>query len=307
MSHPSRHASNLNRTNRTDTSQPPEDSLPGSGCLTQVSFHAAGWCRQSARLAGRPDRGSIRFHAVFVRIEHPTFGTHLIDTGYGPGYLDAIRRFPESILGRLLPTTIGPERSPDEVLRRAGVPLDSIGSILISHFHGDHVGGLDRFPNVRLAARGIAYETPERRGRLGRLMMGYVRELVPSDFAERVDRIDESEFVAGVGLLDGFRVRDHFGDGSLWWVDLPGHAAGHVGFLLRTNDEAIFYVVDACWDVPSTLAGRPMPFVSRRVQFDARAYQATRVRLKAWSERFGRRPIACHCHETLARVADLPD
>jgi len=106
-------------------------------------------------------------------------------------------------------------------------------------------------------------------------------------------------------VLQDFRVGDPWGDGSLLWVDLPGHAAGHCGFLLRTATETLFYVVDACWDVEAMLAGRRLPALGRMVQADATAYEQTHSRLRDWSRKYRLPLIACHCPRTLLRVRNL--
>lgn len=269
-----------------------------------LTFLAAGKCRQKARLAGRLESGWIDFHAVFVHLVHPTKGSFLIDTGYGPAYLEAVRHFPERILNWLLPVSYSQSDSPREQVRRAGFDPDALAGVFVSHFHADHIGGLKEFAGVPMWTRRSAYETASRGGRISRLRRGFVQQLMPNDFSERVTYLEEADARSDDPELPGFRVWDLFGDGLVKWVDLPGHAAGHVGYLLRSNEGPLFYIVDACWDVESMLAGRRLPWLGRNVQSDWSSYQSTQQKLTSWHRETGIPVVACHCQRTLERVAN---
>ena len=267
-----------------------------------VTFLKAGSCRQKARLAGRLESGSIDFHAVFLHVRHPEHGDYLIDTGYGPRYMELLRKFPERVLGWLLPTRLATDEYPDLRIRQAGLDPDALRGILLSHFHADHIGGVSRFPGVPLVARRAAYESASRGGHWSQVARGFVSRLLPDDLSNHVRWIDEPNFVPGTGVLSEFLVHDYWQDGSLLWVDLPGHADHHVGFLLRTAEGPLFYIVDACWDVEALLAARRLPWLGRHVQHNAQRYEATQQRLRDFHHATGIPLLACHCHRTLPRV-----
>ena len=93
------------------------------------------------------------------------------------------------------------------------------------------------------------------------------------------------------------------GDGSLLLVDLPGHAEGHVGFILNTDSGRIFYVADAFWDIRVLHAGRQIPRLSRRIQQDWPRYLRTQEKLSALEKAVeaGELPLqlyATHCPTT---------
>ena len=132
---------------------------------------------------------------------------------------------------------------------------------------------------------------------------GFLDALVPAGFTARGQAIAEQAFVPGTGLLADFHVHDFWGEGSLLLVDLPGHAEGHTGYVLRTAAETVFYIVDACWDVDVLLKGRTLPRLSRGLQFDYAAYQQTQAKLRRVAASGAIRLLACHCPRTQDHVA----
>lgn len=85
-------------------------------------------------------------------IVHPERGDVLYDTGYAPPFFAATRPFPERLYRMLLPVTLAPGESLAAQLRRGGADPARVGTVLISHFHGDHVSGLADFPHARFVA-----------------------------------------------------------------------------------------------------------------------------------------------------------
>lgn len=131
-------------------------------------------------------------------------------------------------------------------------------------------------------------------------------KLLPDDFLRRGVPIDIANFAPGSGDLSAFSVCDFWGDGSLLLVDLPGHADGHLGFVLTTASETVFYIVDACWHLEVMLAERTLPLISRGFQADWPAYQTTQRKLRELASR-GWTLAACHCPETMRRVNHAAD
>jgi glyoxylase-like metal-dependent hydrolase (beta-lactamase superfamily II) len=161
--------------------------------------------------------------------EHPPT---LIDTGMG--------RFGGTAAGRLMSS-----------LSRAGIAPDSIGSILLTHLHLDHSGGL---------------ETPA-----GRAAFPQARVLVHeeeiaywlSDGAESNPGQNHPEWVAptrNVVCPNKSRITP-FRDGEIvapgiTAVHLPGHTPGHTGFLLESGGESVLFWGDVV-HVPSIQLAYP--------------------------------------------------
>ncbi|ETS84468.1 hypothetical protein PFICI_02493 [Pestalotiopsis fici W106-1] len=115
-----------------------------------------------------------------------------------------------------------------QVLSEGGVSLKSIESIVWSHWHIDHVGDPSTFP-----------DTPE-------IVVGPgAKEAILPTYPENEDSQFHEKMMKGKTLrevvFDGslkfydFDAVDFFGDGSFYLIDLPGHALGHIGGVVRTT------------------------------------------------------------------------
>jgi glyoxylase-like metal-dependent hydrolase (beta-lactamase superfamily II) len=270
----------------------------------RVSFFNSGYCRQLGYLAGRRSWGPTRFYGVFVYLEHPEHGRALVDTGYAPEFWEATRSFPERLYRWATPANLDPLGDAAAILRRRGIEPETIDRIFVSHFHGDHIAGLRRFPGARFVYRRAAYEALLGVSTWRQVRQAFLAKLLPADFTARGLPIDEGLFAPGSGPLAEFRVVDYWGDGDLLLVDLPGHAVGHTGYLIRGPDGYVFYIVDASWDVEALLARRPISRLVRGVQHDYAAYAATQDRLRRLAAQVDYRLPACHCLQTQELVKD---
>jgi glyoxylase-like metal-dependent hydrolase (beta-lactamase superfamily II) len=119
-------------------------------------------------------------------------------------------------------------------------------------------------------------------------------------FSERSTPVDAARFVPGTDALQEFRVCDYWDDGSLLLVDLPGHAAGQIGCLLRTKTQRLFYLADACWDLEMLQRGRNLPWPARRIQHSYPQYMQTQSRIRRLANQGAVRLLACHCPQSQA-------
>lgn len=146
---------------------------------------------------------------------------------------------------------MGTENRLPASLRAAGVEPGRVTDILISHAHGDHVGGLTAdgalaFPNATIRMSEAEWEDIRREPRLAELV---------SLITPRVQA-----FAPGASLTP-----------SITAVPLPGHTVGHSGYEIVSGDERLLYIGDAmhsaivsvqrpeminAWDIDSALAVR---------------------------------------------------
>ncbi|MGM0575832.1 MAG: MBL fold metallo-hydrolase [Myxococcota bacterium] len=246
----------------------------------------------------------MRFPALFAVIEHPTEGVILYDTGYSQRFLDETRALPGSIYGRVTPVTLPPGASAPEQLQARGISPDDVRTIVISHFHADHVAALRDFPRARYVYFDRAWRRLRGRGRWRSLLKGVLPALVPPDFEERSRPVEAGRlaplppecapFERGVDLL---------GDRSLLAVELPGHARGQLGLFVADEDgRRWFLVADACWTSRSWCEQR-MPHPVARLLFDDwGAYRGTLHRIADFAVRHPDvRVVPSHCEEVRAR------
>jgi len=117
-------------------------------------------CR-SAAAAGGP----CRFAAGFLYLRHRRHGVCLFDTGYSDHFQTETRSFPNQLYARLMPPRFEGADRACEQLRRLGIAPQDVRSIIVSHFHADHIAGLRDFPKASIVCAEPAYAAM--RGRAG--------------------------------------------------------------------------------------------------------------------------------------------
>jgi N-acyl homoserine lactone hydrolase len=107
-------------------------------------------------------------------------------------------------------------------LAAAGLKLDDVSEVVLTHAHGDHIDGL-----IHLRARVLINETELRSARspLARVMRRVLRQPLPPRFAPET-------FVLDGGVFGAFpRSRTLSDDGRIIAVETPGHTPGHVSVI----------------------------------------------------------------------------
>jgi glyoxylase-like metal-dependent hydrolase (beta-lactamase superfamily II) len=189
-------------------------------------------------------RKQIRCPAVAVLLEHPTHGFLLFDTGYAPRVIEAMKPFPFSIYARVTPIFLLEGQAVKHQLHRLGLQTRDIKTIIMSHFHADHIGGLLDFPDAQMVCSRDALQDVQRRQGFDALRRAFVPALLPPNLEGRSQLIgtfaDEP-----LGLFGP--THDLFGDGLLRLVQLPGHAKGQIGLLAQTPTGPVFFAADGCY------------------------------------------------------------
>jgi glyoxylase-like metal-dependent hydrolase (beta-lactamase superfamily II) len=234
--------------------------------------------------------GSWAKRALTVRyglVRHPTKGVILIDTGYTAETLNAPGR---SAALRLYARVLAPRPDPaGEVLAQLagqGLHQDDIRLVVVTHFHADHVSGARMFRNARFLASRLAFDAVTRRGALANHRHGIFPELLPPDFAERLDALEDC--APARASLDG---RDLLGDGSMIGVDLPGHAEGHFGVLFPPLN--LLYGVDAQWLSAALAPMRAPGFPASLVPHDRKAWSKSSALVRRFQDQGGK-VVLCH-------------
>jgi glyoxylase-like metal-dependent hydrolase (beta-lactamase superfamily II) len=191
---------------------------------------------------------------------------------------------------------------PSRLLAAHGFEADQGRSIVLSHFHPDHVGGLREFPAAQCIVHADAWRQVRDGGRFNHLHAQIWRELLPADFGARLRALEPSGQRALPGALamfgDGW---DLFDDGSVIAFPLPGHAAGQLGLALTIDGKCVLLVADAFWRREQLDDPRPPPWWVRLLAIaDTSAYVDTLERLRRFRSA---EPLAwiipAHCAATL--------
>ena len=155
----------------------------------------------------------------------------LIDSGFGltPEILDK----PMQSAGRLRAS-----------LEDAGLSIDAIDLVLISHFDIDHVAGLYDSAGEQVFANATYYASAE-------AVEFWGREDVDLSASPALPWIKKERLLVSAHVLKHAKDRltiFHAGDEvipGIKAVDLPGHAPGQVGFVLSSDGESLLYTADA--------------------------------------------------------------
>ena len=202
-----------------------------------------------------PDELVIHFNPVVI---DTAGGRALVDTGFGA----AAGQAPGATTGLLL-----------QSLEQAGIDPDSIDTVVISHFHGDHVGGLvtpeggPAFPRAR-----VLVPAPEWAFWMDDAAMKAAEGTRTADtfalnrtvFAAVADQV--SQYGWGEEVLPGV-----VAEGT------PGHTSGHTSFHVRSGGQSLF--------VQSDVTNNPALFVTHpgwRVAFDTDGAQAEATRRRVY-------------------------
>ncbi|MBO9882798.1 MBL fold metallo-hydrolase [Xanthomonas sp. D-109] len=265
----------------------------------QWRLYEAGHCTHPERATRRgAPLAPCPFPALAALLQHPQHGDLLFDTGYSPHFFDATARFPERLYRWLTPVHLAPGQSLREQLARDGVDADRIGWIVLSHFHGDHVGGVADFPHARLACAQQAWDDLQRRGRLTALREGFLPALLHGA-RPRMHWIEALPAATTPAALRDFGTpRDLFGDASVLLVPLPGHAPGHYGLWFEDAHGPVFLIADAAWSSAALADGTPPPALVTHLLGEHRVYRDTLARLHALRQAAPQvRLVPSHCRQ----------
>ncbi len=145
-----------------------------------------------------------------------------------------------------------------ESLKAAGLSPNDIDAVVITHFHGDHIGGL-------MTADGKA-------------VFPRARLMVPRVEVEAMPQAAMQFMAAYAGRLHAFEWNSPVADGVLA-ADASGHTSGHTVFLIEDGDSKLLIAGDLIH-----FGGIQLPVPAVAVTYDTDPAKAVAAR-KLWFDR----------------------
>ncbi|MFT3660757.1 MAG: N-acyl homoserine lactonase family protein [Gordonia sp. (in: high G+C Gram-positive bacteria)] len=163
---------------------------------------------------------------VYV-IEHPE-GLIVFDTGVAPEAWDD----PRAVYGPLVDVfelTCPPENRIDVQFEKAGLAMEDVTHVILSHSHFDHTGGMYLFPQAKfyMSEEDLRYA------------------FWPDAFCAGFFRHEDIERTRGFDWHPINDDLDLFGDGGIRIMRTPGHTHGELSLLVELPSRKVLLTADA--------------------------------------------------------------
>ncbi len=264
----------------------------------KLYLNYAGYCIADARHAVKGEKKRlIKFKALYALILHPLYGYILFDTGYTNRFFDATKNYPNKIYALTTKVKLKKSEEVKAQLKSHGISSNEIKHIIISHFHADHIGGLKDFNNAKFYCTKKSFNQVKSISNFFAFSKGILKKLIPEDFEERVCFIEDVSKLKEDNIFN--KAYDLFGDKSINIYNLPGHAAGQIGILIKTKIKNYFLLADACWDIRA-ITEEKTPNKIVKLFFDSWSdYISSLNKLRKFNKKFPQTiMIPTHCSKT---------
>jgi len=216
----------------------------------QARGRGRGFLRQVNMLLDRTWTEPLPIYAWLI--EHPE-GFLLVDTG------ETARTASESYYPKWHPyyrlalrMNVRPDEEIGAQLLSLGIKPTEVGTVLLTHLHTDHAGGIRHFPSSRFLVNEAEHKYA--RGTLGRLR-GYLPQHWPTWFQPNAIPFQPVAFGPFGHTYSVTAAKD------IIVLPTPGHTPGHVSVLVMLDDLCVFLAGDTTY-TEATLLHRQVDGVS---------------------------------------------
>ncbi|MBU6958235.1 MBL fold metallo-hydrolase [Pseudomonas sp. CVAP len=249
--------------------------------MAKVTQFEVGYCTHIACMAQRG--AGLRVCKFPARAYLLEVGSRrwLWDTGYSTHFQEQTQSGLFRVYRQVTPVYFDPRESLLEQLRTAGLAGNDIEGLILSHFHADHIAGLRDFNQPNFICSGQGWQQTRTLRGFAALKQAFIPGLIPESFEARLQFM---ESFARVGLSEQLAPFDHGfelpgSEGQIFLVPLPGHAAGHIGAFILTDEGWTLLASDAGWSAQSYQTLRGPSVLANLLMDDSRVYYDTLRRL----------------------------
>lgn len=193
----------------------------------------------------------VRLPIAVLVVEHAGGEVTLVDTGWSAEQC----RAPLRVIGAAstLFLNVRAKEGDDAAsqLRRKGIDPARVTTVIATHLHNDHVGGLVDFPNAEVVTTSNELESARERG----MVHGF-----DVDALARVGRWTVRE-VSGPSRWE-LPASAQF-DEDLLLLDVRGHTAGTIAVAATVGAQTIIHLGDAAYTLGEARRGEPSPLAQR--------------------------------------------
>jgi len=179
----------------------------------------------------------VPIHAYLI--DHPQSGLVLVDTGINWEQAHEHDRYYRGVLHYVLDADeylLTREQELPAQVERLGYRCEDVRTVILTHFHEDHVGGLRYVPEAKVVAAQAEWQALKMKA------FGFV-PIVYRKSIEGVKVWGPVSFTSGP--FHSFDTsQDLFGDGSVMLLPTPGHDPGHLCVLVRMDGYDILITGD---------------------------------------------------------------
>jgi N-acyl homoserine lactone hydrolase len=182
----------------------------------------------------------VPIHAYLI--DHPTSGLILVDTGINWEQAHEHDRYYRGILHYVLDADeylLTREQELPAQVERLGYRCEDIRTVILTHFHEDHAGGLRYVPQAKVVAAEAEWQALKMKA------FGFI----PIVYRPSIEVVTSWEPISYTsGPFHSFdKSQDMLGDGSIILLPTPGHDPGHLCVLLQMGGYEILITGDVMY------------------------------------------------------------
>lgn len=171
-------------------------------------------------------------------------------------------------------------------LKKHNIHNSDISGVIVSHFHADHIAGLKDLKHKQIVGSEELIRKHSHKTGLDALMMGFIPELLPQDLMLNWLNIEHWQKTPLPAEFSEFEYGyKFFNQDEIILINLPGHAVGHIGAIIQTNNGPILLASDSAWEIDSISKLRGPSNISFIIQDNKTQYYQTLHKLnKIWKQ-----------------------